>query len=1150
MSEPDRLSEEQLAVVGRPVAPLIVVAAAGSGKTRVLVERFVEAVLVERIPPERLLTITFTVRAAAQLRERIAARLGERGATGEPAALQGAFIGTFHGFCAALLRAEAFEDELAPTFAVLDDGRAALLRKRAYEDALNALGREQGAGELALLAPFAPDTLRSAILDTYDRCRSRGELRPRLPSTGVLATQPEGDAAERDRRARSTLATLGRLLELFDDHYRAQKQAARGLDYDDLELRALALLRGDPKLRRRWRKRFALIMVDEYQDVNARQLGLLEALADENLLTVGDQQQSIYGFRHAEVRIFRDRAEALREQGAELHLASNYRSHPELIETLNALFAQRLGDRYVPMRAGRSAEPSERARGEQGRVELLLVDGRCSALPWPAEVDRGRGMIRTRLLEAQLLARRIAQLLEDGRLECAQIAILMRSRIGMEAYRQALEARAIPVALSPASLWGGQTARTLLNHLRAVLNEGDEPALCAALISPLCGLSTGALLGIATLRSRLGCSLEQALRAALDEAKPPRGGRRSGTPERARAQGEALSADERERLADYLRLREHARAQLLHEGIAAALRSAGELLPSSETQTVGALVASARSFERAEGPRVRSFLEYAELSAELPQRADGPAPQAQAGVRLLTIHAAKGLEFDVVCIAELGGKPPSGRPTLLAEGERVGLRMPGFAGAEEWAAFDYEELLREREEREQEEGERLLYVACTRARERLIFSGCAKFDPWPTPRPGGAHLHWLAPALAPQLPQRLARSGGLEGPLVVEGIAGSLRLELLGPEQAAALERDLRLGERLPTGGAIEADRAESERPLRADPPATLAQLIGRRELISYSSLAKLERCALRFYVEDVLRLPAPIHPASEEPGGERGQERRQAREQEPGGASAGRGAAAGGRSLGVILHRLIAAYGGDRQGARDPAEADPYTSRPERADPTACRPETTDASASRPEVIGPEAVAALARSLYGEAPSERKCVEIAQLARVALEGELARRARSAGGGHELPFLFELDREHPPIGGVFDLYARERDHALVIDYKSDHLRAGVTPEEVVRDSYALQRLLYALAALRGGASSVEVIHWFLRLPEQPAPARFERAQEGELEAQLRERLRADGARQLEPSPNPNRVLCAGCPARGGLCGWDPKLTYRAPERAL
>src|SRR5262249_38958436 len=129
------------------------------------------------------------------------------------------------------------------------------------------------------------------------------------------------------------------------------------------------------RVRRAWAERFELLMVDELQDVNPRQLALLRALERENLFTVGDEWQSIYGFRHADVKLFRVRAAELAGRGQSLRLQDNFRGRAELLEAVNAVFAARFGKAFTPLRAGR-----ERVRGDEARraplLELLLADRR------------------------------------------------------------------------------------------------------------------------------------------------------------------------------------------------------------------------------------------------------------------------------------------------------------------------------------------------------------------------------------------------------------------------------------------------------------------------------------------------------------------------------------------------------------------------------------------------------------------------------------------------------------------------------------------------------------------------------------------------------------------------------------------------------
>ena len=186
------------------------------------------------------------------------------------------------------------------------------------------------------------------------------------------------------------LALLDALLDAFGTAYAAAKAERAGVDFEDLELRVRDLLAGDDALRERWAERFALIMVDEFQDTNRLQLDVLEALERDNLFAVGDESQSIYGFRHADVGIFRARRAALgaaRVRG----LTVNFRSRPEILDVVNAAFAPVLGEGFTPLVAGRArrdgaapvrARPAGgAARRAAGRGDRRLGRARARAGP-------------------------------------------------------------------------------------------------------------------------------------------------------------------------------------------------------------------------------------------------------------------------------------------------------------------------------------------------------------------------------------------------------------------------------------------------------------------------------------------------------------------------------------------------------------------------------------------------------------------------------------------------------------------------------------------------------------------------------------------------------------------------------------------------
>jgi hypothetical protein len=521
------------------------------------------------------------------------------------------------------------------------------------------------------------------------------------------------------------------------------------------------------------------------------------------------------------------------------------------------------------------------------------------------------------------------------------------------------------------------------------------------------------------------------------------------------------------------------------------------------------LLRLARRFEASEGRDLRGFLDHVEylkdaVKVEPDAPVDGVEPDA---VRLMSVHAAKGLEFPVVCLADLGRQPNTMTPDLLVDGDRLGLRLLRLDGEGSTPALAYEELCQERRQREAAEEDRILYVAMTRARERLLLSGAVDFGRWPASRQPPTPISWLATALAEELPVMIREGQPPRRDLAV-GPDGSVAVRCLlnSPANAGtvllASGSSVAPGERLPPRAPVPAP---GERlPSRAPGPAhglasgaraaRLEQLAsrgaggdrGRITGLSYTSLSELERCGYRYYVERVIGLV-------EDRGAPRG---------EGGGLEA--------RARGTLVHRLM---------------------------------ESLDFARPRPPST--EDVAAAGREL-GMRVGERDRIEISQLIETASAATLAARLAAARTvRREHPFAFSLGAQEPLITGVIDLMAGERDGGqLVVDYKSDRLAPGVRLGEVVERDYAVQRLLYALAVLREGALEVEIIHWFLERPEECAGARYTAADRPALEEQLAQRLSRAREHPFAVSSRPHRGLCLTCPARAGLCSWGEAETMR------
>jgi ATP-dependent helicase/nuclease subunit A len=1117
--EGPELTVEQEQAIARRAEPLLLSAAAGSGKTSVLVERFVRAVREDGVAPGRILAITFTERAAGELRERIRARLlalGERQAARDTEA---AFVGTFHGFCAGLLRAQPLAAGVDPDFVVLEEGLAGRLRKRAFEQAVRSWLAEDREEAADVLAAYGVDRVGTMLEQIYLELRSRGEQLPRLPAAAL-----EDDASEEQLEAAGVCALLGELLERFGLAYERLKQARSALDFDDLELLAQRLLQEREAVRAAWAERFQLLMVDEFQDTNPRQLAILRALDRENLFTVGDELQSIYGFRHADVSLFRERRDQLRARGGSLPLTFNFRSRAELLGVVNAVFAERFPSAPALL-AGR-AEASEPE--PHPAVELLVTDTDgwdehealaervASGLP-PAQAWRQA--------EARLLAQRVAELVQSGRATAGEVVVLLRASGDLEVFERALQLAGLRTLAAVGAFWGHQQIGDLLAYLRALANPLDEEALYGVLASPLGGCSRDclALLARSAQGSRDGV-WETARRAAGSIGAPAVDVPAPGDADEALAR---IAPEDRAALAAVIGLLERERAEASRRTIAVLIERAIEAsgyrahvlgLDWGERRlaNVHKLLRLAREFEASEGRDMRGFLDHVEYlrdAARIEPDApvEGTEPDA---VRLMTVHAAKGLEFPVVCVADLGRQPNARMPDLLVDGSRVGLRLMRLDGAGSTPALAYEELCAERREREAEEEDRILYVAMTRARELLVLSASVSFARWPRQGPGGTPISWLGPAICEQLPQMLAEGEAPPAELAI-GPAGAARVGLLLNRAGAPALEHLPAGEPArepPHGGGRSADKplagvgygqpgggrtgqpggAQTGRPgvgavVERSPGVGPAGEPARISTLSYSSLTELERCGYRYYLERVLGI---------------GEDRSAARGRE---GDAGLEA----RARGTLVHRLM---------------------------------ELLDFA--RPQPPSPADVSERARELgLRVGTGERE--ELARLIASSCDSRLAARVAAARGvRREHPFAFSLGAEEPLINGVIDLLALEADGAsLVVDYKSDRVEATVDLEQLVEREYGVQRLLYALAMLRDGAPAVEIVHWFLERREWVS-ARFRAADRLVLEEQLSQRIAHTRERPFAVSPDPHRGLCLTCPGRAGLCSWSEAETLR------
>jgi len=693
----------------------------------------------------------------------------------------------------------------------------------------------------------------------------------------------------------------------------------------------------------------------------------------------------------------------------------------------------------------------------------------------------------------------VRALLDGGAHRAGEIVVLLRATGDLHTFERALLDADVPTyVVGGRGYWAQREVRDLLAYLAVIANPRDEPALYEVLASPLVGASSDAL----TLLAAAGRARGDGPWPALLASVAPEAGEPS---ELARA----LPEVDRGALAAFARLLLEERAgaprrpleALLGRALAATdydLTLLGRPHGARRLANVRKLLRLAREYEAGEGRELRGFLEHVErLGGDLvEQDRESEAPVSADGldaVRLMTIHRAKGLEFPVVCVADLGRGARGGPDALvrLEDDGRVGLQLLTLDEAARRPAFAYAALGDEQRAREAEEERRLFYVAMTRAEGRLILSGAIRFDPWPAPRPGEPPIAWIAPALVPEIGAALAAGERFEGARTYEG----RRVRVSVARNRSADEAARGVPARQPSGADAPRERAGAPAGPAPDarPPAPTLDLPpppARASRLSYSALQSHARCGYRFYVERELGLPAT---PSREP-------------------RAPAGAQLPAALRGTLVHALL-----------------------ERLD------------FGRPAALEAHAVRELAAA-HGARATDADVADLSELvARFAASPLCARLAAAAGVRREAGFLFALGAGGTGtlLSGVVDVLAREPGGTLIVDYKSD--RVGTQPlGELVERSYGIQQRVYALAALRAGAATVEIAHCFLERPAEPVLARFDPSDVAALEGALAPLAERVALRDFPVSRAPGPWVCDGCPARGSLCSWPLAATIGEP----
>jgi ATP-dependent helicase/nuclease subunit A len=852
---------------------LIVVAGAGSGKTFVLVNRYLH--LLDSNPDwplNALVAITFTKKAAQEMRDRVRQELDRRVQTAVTeadvrlwrdriAAMESARIGTIHSLCADILRANAAEAGVDPAFDILEEVDARLLVDDVLDSVLAAVAREndpvvalfteyeshiintalreyinadipdntgnlfeQWTAEWEVYATSLIDRLvrdpafRAAadwipdngwpdvddkLLDSWQACFDSlvvlvesSNLDARLQALQTLADVTSGKIGNAPNwggeesitvargmlklikeNAKNVLKALGSPPGALDTHaaeliplwasligrvqttYRAAKDQQSALDFDDLERLTRRLLLNNPSVRARYQNaEFKHLLVDEFQDTNAVQWGIMNALADVNqpgsLFVVGDPKQSVYAFRGADVSVFGDvRAEIMRAAGRDVPLSASFRTHHALVECFNDLFSRilvkdaaspvqnyevELGE---PMVASRQQAPSPAPP-----LEFLLVNK--SVLADNKETDKAE---QARRWEAHEIAVRLQTLVDVEKriiydkhirahrpLQYGDTVLLFQSMTNVTVYEEVFKAAGLPfVTVAGRGYYNRQEVWDLLNLLTALHNPANNLALAAALRSPLFNLSDDALFALRLLKDSSNERLP--LWNALDapEGIPPH--------------ELPLVLFVRDCLYE---LHERAGRVTIAELLREALERTGYLA------TLTALPDGARR-----RGNVEKLLEKAQTSGQVTLGAfeqylrDLTASEIREGealvdvkdaVTLMTVHASKGLEYPLVVLADSswswnhGG---TGGAVLLDSHNRLTCKVYEMEEDELKPSFAYRQAEHLQKLRDTAERKRLLYVAATRAQDYLLVTGQiteTKDGGWRT----AGWLEWLWQALS------------------------------------------------------------------------------------------------------------------------------------------------------------------------------------------------------------------------------------------------------------------------------------------------------------------------------------------------------------------------------------------------------------------
>jgi len=730
----------------------VVRASAGTGKTYKLVSTWVD--LVEGgSDPIRIVAVTFTEKAAADMRSRIREAIVERMKTMAASEhgkwtrvltlLPAAPINTIHGFCGKLLRENGLHAGIDPSFSILDEQRSFDVARESAVDTIRNEIRDGNASVADLFADFGLDGLVDILIRTAYWMNSLGkdaawlrekaelqvkaaeDLRVALAShlekfngdferIGVYADEQDARKAKHPFKKRddpdevlprigqiagaAVAVELAKLTDLFIQTFNARKQEARVLDFDDLLLKTRDLLRDSQDVRLRCQRQFETVLVDEFQDTDEVQAEIVRLLASDpgdehrlaagKLMIVGDPKQSIYRFRRARVTVFvRTAEEITRENGALEHLRENRRSAPPLAEFSNRL-SESMMDGGGKVELQPEVDLSYRIRFSEEDVLKPVSERPFQGLTYIAADPEVKAFIG-RPTEARAIVRLLKAWRAAGTIQSwSEVAILMRGMTHSGIYIDALEADGIPVhVVDGSSFYQKSEVSDLIALLEFVLHPDDPLVRAIVLSSPLAGMTFADLLA-----GKKSETFDRIIQPWIDR--------------RDRATAAEI-------LEDVVR-------QTNFDVVMTAQKGGRQRLAN-----IGKLIEITRNLGRQGTTALDDVVRYLRARAKdnMVREAEAQTTGQDADVvRLLTVHGAKGLEFDVVIVPDLSAQLPRGSTSDYMFSDRWGL-LAGAAYGLHRKTLPHALILRGKEEEKDqqfEEEKRLLYVAVTRARKMLV----------------------------------------------------------------------------------------------------------------------------------------------------------------------------------------------------------------------------------------------------------------------------------------------------------------------------------------------------------------------------------------------------------------------------------------------